>query len=98
MLFKDAVVHPRIEAYVGWTGMASASSLEHFNANHRSDVGFETIEIDPQFAQGLGLAQGDVVCGLLSFLSPNLAKQSIFRLKLASYTISHMQNQLVLNP
>ncbi len=49
--------------------MASASSLEHFNASHRGDVGFETVEIDPQFAQGLALAQGDVVCELLSFIS-----------------------------
>jgi hypothetical protein len=78
--------------------MASASSLEHFNANHRSDVGFETVEIDPQFAQGLGLAQGDVVCELLSFLFSDLSKQSIFRLKLASCMISHMQNRLVPNP
>ena len=38
--------------------MASASSLAHFNS---SEKGFETIEIDPQYAMGLGLAQGDVV-------------------------------------
>jgi peroxin-1 len=47
---------------VGWTGMASASSLAHFNAGQGSDGSFETIEIDPQYAQGLGLNQGDMVC------------------------------------
>jgi len=51
----------RTEAYVGWTGMASASSLAHFNAGQSTDGGFETIEIDPQYGQGLGLAQGDLV-------------------------------------
>ncbi|KIM45052.1 hypothetical protein M413DRAFT_441700 [Hebeloma cylindrosporum] len=56
----------RIEVYVGWTGMASASSLAHFNAGQAADGGFETIEIDPQYAQGLGLSQGDLVeIGLL---------------------------------
>ncbi|KAF8971068.1 P-loop containing nucleoside triphosphate hydrolase protein [Flammula alnicola] len=56
----------RLEAYVGWTGMASASSLAHFNAGQSGDGGFETIEIDPQYAQGLGLTQGDLVeIGLL---------------------------------
>ncbi|KAF5345345.1 hypothetical protein D9758_008461 [Tetrapyrgos nigripes] len=54
------------EAYVGWTGMASASSLAQFNASNSGESGFETIEIDPQYAQGLGFAQGDVVeIGLL---------------------------------
>ncbi|KAK7473010.1 Peroxisome biosynthesis protein pex1 [Stygiomarasmius scandens] len=53
------------EAYVGWTGMASASSLAQFNSAS-SGEGFETIEIDPQYAQGLGFSQGDVVeIGLL---------------------------------
>lgn len=51
----------RTEVYVGWTGMASASSLAHFNAGQAADGGFETIEIDPQYAQGLGLSQGDLV-------------------------------------
>ncbi|THU89378.1 AAA-domain-containing protein [Dendrothele bispora CBS 962.96] len=53
------------EAYVGWTGMASASSLAQFNSAN-SGESFETIEIDPQYAQGLGFSQGDVVeIGLL---------------------------------
>ncbi|KAF7970317.1 hypothetical protein HWV62_24390 [Athelia sp. TMB] len=58
---------PKTEAYVGWTGMASASSLAHFNsAQADKDKGFETIEIDPQYAMGLGLVQGAVVeIGLL---------------------------------
>lgn len=51
----------KAEAYVGWTGMASASSLAQFNASQSGSIGLETIEIDPQYAQGLGLAQGDVV-------------------------------------
>ena len=40
--------------------MASASSLAHFNSAD-AEKGFETIEIDPQYAQSLGLAQGDTV-------------------------------------
>ncbi|KAL1710677.1 P-loop containing nucleoside triphosphate hydrolase protein [Schizophyllum commune] len=55
----------KVEAFVGWTGMASASSLAHFNAGSSSSS-FETIEIDPQFAQDLGLRQGSLVeIGLL---------------------------------
>jgi len=53
--------HGNVEAYVGWTGMASASSLAHFNSTDTTEKGLETIEIDPQYAQGLGLAQGDLV-------------------------------------
>ncbi|ESK93670.1 likely peroxisomal biogenesis aaa atpase pex1 [Moniliophthora roreri MCA 2997] len=53
----------RIEAYVGWTGMASASSLAQFNSTSTGagEKGLETIEIDPQHAQGLGFSQGDTV-------------------------------------
>ena len=40
--------------------MASASSLAHFNSAD-AERGFETIEVDPQYAQSLGLAQGDTV-------------------------------------
>ncbi|KAF5321496.1 hypothetical protein D9619_001501 [Psilocybe cf. subviscida] len=70
-LVPNATSSERIEAYVGWTGMASASSLAHFNAAQSSEGGFETIEIDPQYAQGLGLAQGDLVeIGLLHDLPP----------------------------
>ncbi|KAI0363690.1 AAA-domain-containing protein [Pilatotrama ljubarskyi] len=54
------------EAYVGWTGMASASSLAHFNSTEAGERGLETVEIDPQYAEGLGFALGDVVeIGLL---------------------------------
>ncbi|KAF8160874.1 P-loop containing nucleoside triphosphate hydrolase protein [Crassisporium funariophilum] len=46
--------------------MASASSLAHFNAGQSGEGVFETVEMDPQYAQGLGLAQGDLVeIGLL---------------------------------
>ena len=41
--------------------MASASSLAYLNAGHLGERNFETLEIDPQYAQGLGLAQGDLV-------------------------------------
>ena len=44
--------------------MASSSSLAHFNADARENA-FETIEIDPQYAQGLGFAEGDIVRLLL---------------------------------
>lgn len=50
----------KVEGYVGWTGMASSSSLAHFNADAGENA-FETVEIDPQYAQGLGFAEGDVV-------------------------------------
>ncbi|KAJ7287329.1 P-loop containing nucleoside triphosphate hydrolase protein [Mycena rebaudengoi] len=50
----------KIEVYVGWTGMASASSLAQFNSSS-GEKGVETIEIDPQYAFGLGLKQGDLV-------------------------------------
>lgn len=42
--------------------MASASSLAYFNASQSAgDDSFETIEIDPQYAQGLGFSEGDLV-------------------------------------
>ena len=41
--------------------MASASSLTHLNASQLGERSFETLEMDPQYAQGLGLAQGDLV-------------------------------------
>lgn len=50
-----------VEAYVGWTGMASASSLNQFRSTQNAEKALETIEIDPQYAQGLGLSQGDLV-------------------------------------
>ncbi|KAJ6495661.1 P-loop containing nucleoside triphosphate hydrolase protein [Mycena vitilis] len=50
----------KLEVYVGWTGMASASSLAQFNSSD-SEKGYETIEIDPQYALGLGLKQNDLV-------------------------------------
>ncbi|KAF9238473.1 P-loop containing nucleoside triphosphate hydrolase protein [Melanogaster broomeanus] len=56
----------KVEAYVGWTGMASSSSLAHFNSADGREKGIETIEIDPQYSQGLGFAEGDIVeIGLL---------------------------------
>ncbi|KAJ7128978.1 P-loop containing nucleoside triphosphate hydrolase protein [Mycena crocata] len=51
----------KVEAYVGWTGMASASSLAQFNSSDSGEKGVETIEIDPQYAIGLGLKQNDLV-------------------------------------
>jgi hypothetical protein len=40
--------------------MVSASSLAHFNSTS-SDHSLETVEIDPQYAEGLGFKKGDVV-------------------------------------
>ena len=43
--------------------MLAASSMARFSGPDSSGAGdIETVEIDPQFAAGLGLAQGDVVC------------------------------------
>ncbi|KAG1724710.1 uncharacterized protein EDB91DRAFT_1170324 [Suillus paluster] len=45
------------EVYVGWTGMASASSLASFNST-AGERGIETLEIDPQYTAGLGFKEG----------------------------------------
>lgn len=52
--------------------MASASSLAHFNSSDTGEKGLETIEIDPQYAQGLGMAQGDTVCPMDPDREPSL--------------------------
>lgn len=55
---------PRVQAYVGWTGLASSSSLARFRNTGTSgseDSALETLEIDPQFAGSLGLHLGDIV-------------------------------------
>ena len=49
------------EAYVGWTGMDSASSLAQFQSGNMGEKGLETIEIDPQYAGSLGFSEGDTV-------------------------------------
>ena len=60
---KDSRNSENVSAYVGWTGMLAASSMARFSGSDSSGAGdIETVEIDPQFAAGLGLAQGDVVC------------------------------------
>lgn len=41
--------------------MASASSLAHFSSHSSAEKGIETLEIDPQFAQGLGFGPDDIV-------------------------------------
>ncbi len=52
--------------------MASASSLAQFNASGPNEKGFETVEIDPQYAQGLGFTQGDLVGDqILSYTNPD---------------------------
>ncbi|KAJ7072576.1 P-loop containing nucleoside triphosphate hydrolase protein [Mycena amicta] len=51
----------KTEVFVGWTGMASASSLAQFNSSDAGDRGLETVEIDPQYASSLGLKQNDLV-------------------------------------
>ncbi|KZV74257.1 AAA-domain-containing protein [Peniophora sp. CONT] len=49
------------DLYVGWTGMLAASSVARFSGSSGSAGEAETVEIDPQFAAGLGLAPGDIV-------------------------------------
>lgn len=58
----------RVQVYVGWTGMASSSSLARFKGASTSSDPLETVEIDPQYANGLGLRTGDIVSFLMSFL------------------------------
>ncbi|KAI0310136.1 P-loop containing nucleoside triphosphate hydrolase protein [Amylostereum chailletii] len=59
----------RQDIYVGWTGMVAASSVARFTGGTQQRGGeleMETVEIDPQFASGLGFLQGDIVeIGLL---------------------------------
>jgi len=56
--------------------MASASSLAHFSSPSSAEKGIETLEVDPQFAQGLGLSPDDVVrtisCARMSGFSQHL--------------------------
>ncbi|KAK2467867.1 hypothetical protein APHAL10511_000162 [Amanita phalloides] len=55
----------KVEAYVGWTGMGATSSLVHSNKLQADGIS-DTVEIDPQYAQGLGFTQNDIVeVGLL---------------------------------
>ncbi len=70
--------------------MASASSLSQFNATKIGDGGLETIEIDPQFAQGIGLAQWDIVCEMISYYY-YLPFHELYRSILGFYMISLMQ-------
>jgi peroxin-1 len=71
----------KVEVYVGWTGMASASSLAQFNSSDSGEKGFETIEIDPQYALGLGLKQNDIVCvsiiSLYLAVTPNVGRDRL---------------------
>jgi hypothetical protein len=50
---------------LGWTGLASSSSLANFSQTSRSTTSEvkETIDLDPQLAQilGPGFAEGDIV-------------------------------------
>lgn len=57
----NGIAQTKGEAYVGWTGMTSASSLAQFQSGSSGEKALETIEIDPQFAGSLGLVEGDTV-------------------------------------
>ena len=73
--------------------MASASSLAHFNSTSSAEKGVETLEIDPQFAQGLGFSSGDVVRTIA--VAPMSELHSPFsRWRSVSYTTSDMQSLL----
>lgn len=52
--------------------MTSASSLAHFSSASSAEKGVETLEIDPQFAQGLGFSLDDVVRIITAPLTPGL--------------------------
>ncbi|KAF8531614.1 P-loop containing nucleoside triphosphate hydrolase protein [Gautieria morchelliformis] len=57
---------PPKSAYVGWTGMASSSSLAQFQNGIRAGDALETVEIDPQVASSLGFTEGSTLeIGLL---------------------------------
>jgi peroxin-1 len=60
----DGQTRKKAEAYVGWTGMPAASSLANYGGK---SVGgeLETIEVDPLFADVIGLKRSDVVCRAL---------------------------------
>ncbi|GJJ08536.1 hypothetical protein Clacol_002754 [Clathrus columnatus] len=48
-------------AYVGWTGLASSSSLAQWQVNTKiTGEALETLEIDPQFATSLGFPEGSI--------------------------------------
>ncbi|KAJ9118613.1 hypothetical protein QFC22_003833 [Naganishia vaughanmartiniae] len=54
------------QAFLGWSGLASASSLEMYGNAQNGKGSTETIEMDPEVAAQLGWAEGDLVeIGLL---------------------------------
>ena len=53
---------PPHSAYVGWTGLASSSSLAQYQNGMRAGDALETVEIDPQLAGSLGFMEGSTVC------------------------------------
>lgn len=78
--------------------MASASSLVHFNnASNYGEKGMETIEIDPQFAQGIGLIANDIVRALRRVAVRSMNLSGFKRLKSVSCTILAMPNPLARN-
>lgn len=69
-----------IQVYVGWTGMASSSSLARFKTGtSSSDIGLETLEIDPQYAGSLGFRLGDTVRPWIPFTYSNVMKKTTGR-------------------
>ncbi|KIJ51215.1 hypothetical protein M422DRAFT_223669 [Sphaerobolus stellatus SS14] len=55
-----------VSVHLGWTGMASASSIAQWQSGGRTADRLETVEIDPQLAASLGFAEGSTVeIGLL---------------------------------
>ena len=54
--------HAPVSAYVGWSGHPSSSSLAQYQSSTGSSGNVSgTVEMDPQYAQALGFAQGSVV-------------------------------------
>ena len=49
------------EAYLGWSGLAAASSLGLSGVGAGDKDVLETLEVDPEVAGGLGLPEGTIV-------------------------------------
>lgn len=68
--------------------MASSSSLDRFKrTTSGGDTSLETIEMDPQYASGLGLQSGDVVSFMVHCFTERSSLICCYnRLKLDCYT------------
>ena len=63
--------HSSRSAYLGWSGLAAASSLAGIGGGMEA----ETVEMDPEVAMGLHWAEGTIVCALQRTFSVRLTSQ-----------------------